>query len=88
MPTDSPPDFSENLAVDWRSELARRLYAALSCTRLGIGMDYALKRYAPDASKNAYWLELAERVERDYVESFEVATNASQIESSGSLVLF
>jgi cytochrome c551/c552 len=34
-------------------------------------MDYALKRYAPDASKNAYWVELAERVERDYVESFE-----------------
>jgi hypothetical protein len=74
MPTDFPPDFSENLAVDWRSELARRLYAALVSTRLGVGMDYALKRYAPDASKNAYWLELAERVERDYVESFEEAT--------------
>jgi hypothetical protein len=69
MPTDLPSNSPENLTDDCRSELARRLYAALISKRLGVGMDYALKRYAPDASKNAYRLELAERIEREYVES-------------------
>jgi hypothetical protein len=54
--------------IDRRSELARRFYAALISKRHGIGMDYALKKYAKDAGTSEYWLELADRVEREVVE--------------------
>jgi len=54
--------------IDHRSELARRFCAALISKRLGIGMDYALKKYVKNAGKNEYWLELADRVEREVVE--------------------
>jgi hypothetical protein len=54
--------------IDHRSELARRFCAALISKRLGIGMDYALKNYVKNAGESEYWLELADRVEREVVE--------------------
>jgi hypothetical protein len=57
--------------IDHRSELARRFCAALISKRLGIGMDYALKKYVKNAGKNEYWVELADRVEREFVEGVE-----------------
>jgi len=54
--------------IDHRSELARRFCAALISKRLGIGMDYALKNYVKNAGENEYWLELADRVEREFAE--------------------
>jgi hypothetical protein len=59
--------------MDQRSELARRLCAALMSKRLGIGMDYALKKYAKDAGESEYWLDLAGRVEREFVEYISAA---------------
>jgi hypothetical protein len=59
--------------VDHRSELARRFCAALMSYRLGIGMDYALKNYVKNAGENEYWLELADRVEREVVEQIAQA---------------
>jgi hypothetical protein len=59
--------------MDHRAELARRLCAALLSKRLGIGMDYALKHYVTNAGENEYWLELADRVEREVVEHIEQA---------------
>jgi hypothetical protein len=53
---------------DHRAELARRLCAALVSKRLGIGMDYALKNYVKNAGQNEYWLELADRIEREFAE--------------------
>jgi hypothetical protein len=54
--------------MDHRAELARRLCAALVSKRLGIGMDYALKNYVKNAGENEYWLELADRIEREFAE--------------------
>lgn len=55
--------------TDARSDLASRFSAALISYRLGIGMDYALKRYVKNAGNDEYWLQLADQVERDVVES-------------------
>jgi hypothetical protein len=57
--------------IDHRSGLARRFCAAVISQRLGIGMDYALQKYVKNAGKSEYWLELADRVERDVVEHIE-----------------
>jgi hypothetical protein len=56
-----------------RSELARRFCAALISKRLGIGMDYALEKYVKNAGESEYWLELADRVEREVVEHISEA---------------
>ena len=52
-------------------ELARRLCAALISTRMGIGMDYALAKYVTNAGNEKYWLDLADKIERDLVENLE-----------------
>lgn len=59
---------------DYRSELARRLCAAVVSQRLGIGMDYALKNHVKDACDSPYWLALADRVGREVAEnlSFDI----------------
>lgn len=59
--------------MDHRAELARRLCAALVSKRLGIGMDYALKNYVKNAGKDEYWLQLADRVEREVAEHIDQA---------------
>jgi hypothetical protein len=59
---------------DHRSELARRLCAAVMSQRLGMGMDYALKNHVKDAGDDPYWLTLADRVGREVAEklSFDI----------------
>jgi hypothetical protein len=57
--------------IDHRADLARRFCAALISQRLGIGMDYALQKYVKQAGENEYWLELADRVERDVADNID-----------------
>lgn len=57
---------------DPRSELARRLCAAVMSQRLGTGMDYDLKNYDRGASDDPYWLALADRVGREVAEKLSL----------------
>lgn len=44
--------------------LARKLFAAYMSNRLGIGLDYAYKRYAKEGAEvGPFWIELAELTE-------------------------
>jgi hypothetical protein len=50
-------------------ELARRLCAAYTSTRLGISMDWALKGHVNRSGKpiSDYWIRLAEQVYNDWM---------------------
>jgi hypothetical protein len=48
-------------------DFARKLFAASVSHRLGIGLEYALKRYASEEVPGEFWLKLAQDLEAELV---------------------
>jgi hypothetical protein len=61
---------------------ARKLFAACVSHRLGIGLDYALKKYASEEVPGEYWLRLAKDLETGVVAELGIALSPK---SEGSL---
>jgi hypothetical protein len=53
------------------TELARRMYAAFISHKLDIGMDYALKTYAPDDDIGEGWKEVARLAAATHARAFD-----------------
>ena len=55
---------------DRHIELGRRLFAAYLSQHLGIGLQYAYKKYVSE-QVGTYWYQLAEMVDKDMLASID-----------------